>query len=220
MSPSFAPKNSATFEKILSLEKKPIEHSMNDNKRKVLVDWMFEVSTSWSLFDDTIHYAVSYMDRYVSTKGKERTSKLQLLGVTCLWIASKFNEIYPPELDDFADVTDNTYTKKEIILKEADVLMTLNFELAKPTTKTFLMDYSDDEVCYQVDLSLMQQQKCLPSTEANNILKKRKRIEETEYTAVNKKYAKLIQKNKEKSIVSEWVAEWTAVIDGAVKLGA
>lgn len=37
---------------------------------------------------------------------------LQLLGVTALFTASKYCEIYPPMLDDFVWITANTYTRK------------------------------------------------------------------------------------------------------------
>ena len=36
-------------------------------------------------------------------------SKLQLLGVSCMFIAAKYEEIYPPGIKKFADITDNTY---------------------------------------------------------------------------------------------------------------
>ena len=33
---------------------------------------------------------------------------LQLVGVTAMFIASKYEEMYPPEIGDFAFVTNNT----------------------------------------------------------------------------------------------------------------
>ncbi|KAI4580899.1 hypothetical protein MJG53_010441 [Ovis ammon polii x Ovis aries] len=39
---------------------------------------------------------------------------LQLVGVTAMFVASKYEEKYPPEIGDFAFVTDNTYTKFQI----------------------------------------------------------------------------------------------------------
>ncbi|XP_047257671.1 G2/mitotic-specific cyclin C13-1-like [Capsicum annuum] len=51
----------------------------------------------------------------------------------------KYEEINPAHFDDFCDITDNTYTTKEVIKMEADVLKCLQFEMGNPTTKTFLM---------------------------------------------------------------------------------
>ena len=41
-------------------------------------------------------------------------SKLQLVGTACLMIAAKYEEIYPPGVEEFALITDNTYTNKQV----------------------------------------------------------------------------------------------------------
>ena len=127
----------ATFNKQLEnirnfeiLPVKKIDQSQITTKqRAILVDWLFELSNEWKFFDDTIHYAVSYMDRYLCLK-QEDSGTLQLLGATCMWIAAKYNEIYPPELDEFVYMAADTYSKKSFLRKEADVLTVLNFELS------------------------------------------------------------------------------------------
>ena len=175
--------------------KKHIQAEVNDHQRSLVVDWLFDVSNEWNLFDDTIHYAVSYMDRYLFLKHQE-VGTFQLLGATCMWIAAKYNEIYPPELDDFVYIAADTYSKKSFLRMEADVLSVLNFELSKPTTKTFLMHCSSKEINYQVDLSLMTPPNSLPSTQATNILKKRKKFKEPcpEFGGIRAKYRKYDKK--------------------------
>jgi G2/mitotic-specific cyclin-B, other len=37
------------------------------------------------------------------------------VGVTALLIASKYEEIYPPELKDFVFITDKAYTKEDVL---------------------------------------------------------------------------------------------------------
>lgn len=53
-------------------------------------------------------------------------------------IASKYEEISPPHIEDFCDITDNTYTKQEVVKMEAEVLKTLKFEMGNPTVRMFL----------------------------------------------------------------------------------
>lgn len=53
-------------------------------------------------------------------------------------ICRKYEEISPPHVEDFCYITDNTYTNKDIVKMEADVLKSLNFEMGNPTAKTFL----------------------------------------------------------------------------------
>lgn len=63
---------------------------------------------------------------------------LQLVGVTAMFIASKYEEMYPPEIGDFAFVTDNTYTKYQIRQMEMKILRALNFCLGRPLPLHFL----------------------------------------------------------------------------------
>lgn len=80
-------------------------------------------------------------------------SKLQLVGATAMYIASKFEEILPPELADFTYITDDTYTKVQIVRMERVILKILDFNLAAPTTHTFLLRYLKAS---EVDLSSLK----------------------------------------------------------------
>lgn len=65
-------------------------------------------------------------------------NKLQLVGVTSMLIASKYEEMYAPEVADFVYITDNAYTKKEIRDMEGIILRTLDFSVGKPLCLHFL----------------------------------------------------------------------------------
>ena len=60
------------------------------------------------------------------------------LGITSLFVASKYEEIYPPELHDFSKITDYTYTKEEIMSQERLLLTQLSFNINCPTILFFL----------------------------------------------------------------------------------
>ena len=64
--------------------------------------------------------------------------KLQLVGVTAMLVACKYEEMYAPEVGDFAYITDNAFTKAQILEMEQLVLRTLNFELGRPLPLHFL----------------------------------------------------------------------------------
>lgn len=57
-------------------------------------------------------------------------------------IASKYEEIYPPEVKDFVYVTDRAYTKNEILDMEGKILSLLTFHLTTPSSLRFLERYS------------------------------------------------------------------------------
>ncbi|KAM0855591.1 hypothetical protein ACQ4PT_049662 [Festuca glaucescens] len=96
-----------------------------------------EVSEEYKLVPDTLYLTVYLIDIFLSRKYIER-QKLQLLGITSMLIASKYEEICAPRVEEFCFITDNTYTKAEVLKMECQVLNDLGFHLSVPTTKTFL----------------------------------------------------------------------------------
>lgn len=63
------------------------------------------------------------------------------VGVTAMLIASKYEEIWAPEVRDFVYISDRAYTKEQILLMEKLILNKLKFDLTIPTTNTFLGRY-------------------------------------------------------------------------------
>ncbi|CAK9145169.1 unnamed protein product [Ilex paraguariensis] len=118
-----------------------VQKDVSANMRGVLVDWLVEVAAEYKLLSDTLYLTVSYIDRFLSMNVLNR-QRLQLLGVTSMLIASKYEEINPPHVEDFCYITDNTYSKEEVVQMEADVLKSLKFEMGNPTIKTFLRRFT------------------------------------------------------------------------------
>lgn len=118
-----------------------VQKDMSANMRGVLVDWLVEVAEEYKLVSDTLYLTISYIDRFLSFNVLNR-QRLQLLGVSSMLIASKYEEISPPNVEDFCYITDNTYTKEEVVKMEADILKSLKFELGSPTVKTFLRRFT------------------------------------------------------------------------------
>ena len=86
---------------------------------------------------ETLYLAVNLMDRYLNVKKIQRP-KLQLVGVSALLCASKYEEIYPPDLRELVYIADKAYNKREILTMESDILETLHYDLTVPTVHTFL----------------------------------------------------------------------------------
>lgn len=64
--------------------------------------------------------------------------KLQLVGITALLLASKYEEMFSPNIEDFVYITDNAYTSIQIREMEALILKELKFELGRPLPLHFL----------------------------------------------------------------------------------
>ncbi|CAH8272214.1 unnamed protein product [Arabidopsis lyrata] len=129
---------------VAELEQRPstsymvqVQRDIDPNMRGILIDWLVEVSEEYKLTSDSLYLTVNLIDRFMSHNYIEK-QRLQLLGVTCMLIASKYEEICAPRLEEFCFITDNTYTRLEVLSMEIQVLNFLHFRLSVPTTKTFL----------------------------------------------------------------------------------
>ncbi|KAK4274644.1 hypothetical protein QN277_017838 [Acacia crassicarpa] len=164
---------------------KKVQRDINPHMRGVLVDWLVEVAEEYNLVSDTLYLTVAYIDKYLSLNALSR-HKLQLLGVSSMLIASKYEEIKPPEVEEFCYITDNTYTKEEVVTMEAEILKSLKYEMGYPTVKTFLRrfctvaleNYEASELqfefltYYLAELSLLEYScvKFLPSLVAASVI--------------------------------------------------
>lgn len=128
---------------------------INGKMRAILIDWLVEVHMKYHLRPETLFLTVNIIDRYLSFKPVVR-KKLQLLGVVAMLIAAKFEEIDPPRVHEFAYITDNTYSKREILSMEAQVLVTLGFQIAVPTAVHFLDRLQRANSCNGMHRSLAQ----------------------------------------------------------------
>eukprot|EP00698_Gefionella_okellyi_P025006 TRINITY_DN9014_c0_g1_i1.p1 TRINITY_DN9014_c0_g1~~TRINITY_DN9014_c0_g1_i1.p1 ORF type:complete len:362 (-),score=88.60 TRINITY_DN9014_c0_g1_i1:343-1428(-) len=113
------------------------QKDVNASMRAILMDWLVEVQEEYKLQAETLYLAHNFVDRFLSIENVPRT-KLQLVGVTCMLVATKFEEIFPPAVDEFVYITDNTYSREEVLSMECAVLDKLAFELTIATPNVFL----------------------------------------------------------------------------------
>jgi hypothetical protein len=106
----FREKEETTSVRPLYMENQP---HINERMRSILVDWLVEVHLKFKLVPETLYLTINLIDRYL-TKREVSRPKLQLVGVTSLLIASKYEEIYPPELRDLVYICDRAYSKNEV----------------------------------------------------------------------------------------------------------
>lgn len=109
--------------------------------RSILLNWLSEVSEVYQLHRETYYLALDYFDRYLSVQNEVGKQQLQLVGITCLFIAAKVQEIYPPKVSDFAYVTDGACTDQQILTKELVILKSLGWNLNSMTVNSWLTIY-------------------------------------------------------------------------------
>ncbi|XP_053324760.1 G2/mitotic-specific cyclin-B1 [Spea bombifrons] len=107
------------------------------NMRAILIDWLVQVQMKFRLLQETMFMTVGIIDRFLQEHPVPK-NQLQLVGVTAMFLAAKYEEMYPPEIGDFTFVTDHTYTKLQIREMEMKILRVLNFEIGRPLPLHFL----------------------------------------------------------------------------------
>ncbi|XP_072133834.1 G2/mitotic-specific cyclin-B2 [Mobula birostris] len=110
---------------------------INERMRAILVDWLVQVHSRFHLLQETLYMTLAIMDRFLQSQPVSR-KKLQLVAVTAMLLASKYEEMYSPTVGDFVYITDNAYTKAQIRQMEILILKELEFNLGRPLPLHFL----------------------------------------------------------------------------------
>jgi len=140
------------------------QKDINEKMRIILIDWLIEVHLKFKLLPETLFLTINFIDRYLQ-KNQTPRDKLQLIAVSSLLIACKYEEIYPPEISSFVYITDNAYKKEEILDYEIKILSSLDYDVTYPTPYRYLevlvvkLGLVDDEtlffkIQYLLELSL------------------------------------------------------------------
>lgn len=64
--------------------------------------------------DETLYLTVNLIDQFLALKPVVR-KKLQLVGVTALLLASKYEEVSVPVVQDLVLISDKAYSRKEVL---------------------------------------------------------------------------------------------------------
>lgn len=117
--------------------------------RGILIDWLVQVHARFHLLPETLFLTINYIDRFLSAKTVS-LQKLQLVGATALFLASKYEEIQCPSVAEIVYMVDNGYAADEVLKAERFMVGMLDFELGWPGPMSFLRRISkaDD---YDID---------------------------------------------------------------------
>ena len=114
-----------------------IHIEINEKMRAILIDWLIDVHFKFKLADETLYLTVNIIDRYLESTSITR-NRLQLVGVSAMLIASKYEDIYPPEVQDFVNISDKAFTRDEVVKMERSILKQLKYSVTVPSCFRFL----------------------------------------------------------------------------------
>ncbi|TKY75536.1 Cyclin-B2-3 protein [Spatholobus suberectus] len=113
------------------------QFDINERMRAILIDWLIEVHYKFELLEETLFLTVNLIDRFLELQAVIR-KKLQLVGVTAMLIACKYEEVSVPTVEDFILITDKAYTRNEVLDMEKLMMNILQFKLSVPTPYVFM----------------------------------------------------------------------------------
>jgi len=112
---------------------------VTDKMRGVLIDWLIEVHQQFNMLQETLYMAIYIIDKFLQVEGTNiRKGKLQLIGVSAMFLASKVEEMFAPEINDYAYITDSCFTTADIRQMELKILNSLQFNFSRPLPLHFL----------------------------------------------------------------------------------
>jgi murein tripeptide amidase MpaA len=82
-----------------------------ENLRAEVVNWLFKTHSKYRLWPETLYITCNLFDRYLSHYEISKEEHY-LLAVTCLLIATKYEEIYPPTVKDFIKITNGKFNRE------------------------------------------------------------------------------------------------------------
>ncbi|CAI9287583.1 unnamed protein product [Lactuca saligna] len=110
---------------------------INDKMRAILIDWLIEVHNKFELMNETLYLTINIVDRFLASETVARR-ELQCVGMSAMLIASKYEEIWAPEVNDFVQISDRAYEHRHVLVMEKRILGRLEWNLTVPTPYVFL----------------------------------------------------------------------------------
>ncbi|KAF8999074.1 cyclin-like protein [Cyathus striatus] len=122
------------------------QNELTWDHRGVLVDWLLQVHAKFGLLPESLFLCVNILDRFLSARPIS-LSKLQLVGLACFFIATKFEEMYAPAVAELAFLSDNQYGTEDILKAERYILRTIEWDLRAPGPMGWLRRASKADDC-------------------------------------------------------------------------
>jgi hypothetical protein len=117
-----------------------IQTDVSRNMTYVLFEWLYSVNESFKFCPETFFLCIYNVCRFLMVHNIDRKN-LQLIGISSMMIAAKYEEVSQPEIDEYVNICANTYTTKQIVDMECLMLSTLNWNITIATHHSFLKTF-------------------------------------------------------------------------------
>ncbi|XP_067912841.1 cyclin-F isoform X2 [Heterodontus francisci] len=115
-----------------------VQKGMNDTMRYILIDWLVEVTSMKDFSSLCLHVTVANVDRYLMLRTVPR-GRLQLLGIACMVICTRFISKEILTIREAVWLTDNTYKYEDLVRMMGEIISALRGKIKIPT----ILDYAE-----------------------------------------------------------------------------
>uniref|UniRef100_A0A1B0BQM5 Cyclin-like domain-containing protein n=1 Tax=Glossina palpalis gambiensis TaxID=67801 RepID=A0A1B0BQM5_9MUSC len=122
--------------------------------RPVLIEEINEVHLQFRLIPETFQMVVAIIERCLQSVTGTKRSQLQLVGVTGLFVAVKYEELFPPPIANFVYITHESYTDSQIRKMELKMIETLDCDLSGSLPVYFLRRFSKAAVAEDIQCTM------------------------------------------------------------------
>jgi hypothetical protein len=99
--------------------------NINKKMRNILVDWLFEVFVIFKLKFGTMFLTINILDAFICRSENVNKENLQLVGMSSLHLAHKYNEDDDPVTNDYVRIADYSITADQLHDKEKEIFILL-----------------------------------------------------------------------------------------------
>lgn len=170
---------------------------LNASMRALVVNWMVEVQENFELNHETLYLGVKLVDLYLS-KVRITKNKLQLIACASLFVAAKYDERFPPIIDDMLYVCDGLYSSEDLTSMEVELLKAVDFQLGIPLSYRFLRRYAR---CNKVQLRTLTLARYILETSL------------LDYSIIRYSDSKLASAALHLALIMEGEKEWTSTLE-------
>ncbi|KAI5579189.1 hypothetical protein BDE02_08G074100 [Populus trichocarpa] len=117
-----------------------IQTDITPQMRGIVINWLIEVHFKFELMQETLYLMVTLLDRYLS-QAQIKKNELQLVGLTALFLASKYEDFWHPRIKDLISISAESYSRDQMLLMEKLLLKKLKFRLNEPTPYVFMLRF-------------------------------------------------------------------------------
>ncbi|KAJ6793327.1 putative cyclin-B3-1 [Iris pallida] len=117
-----------------------LQSDITPKMRGILINWLIEVHHKFQLMQETLFLMVDVLDRVLSILPVKK-DELQMVGLTALLLASKYEDYWHPKINELISISANLYTRDQMLDMEKLILRELRFRLNVPTPYVFMLRF-------------------------------------------------------------------------------